>query len=46
MAPEPRNLELLLASIFLTHNAYCIHVDPKADPVFLQTVKQMIGCYK
>ena len=46
MAPEPRNLEVLLASIFLPHNAHCIHVDPKADPLFLKTVKQMIGCYK
>ena len=42
---DARQLELLLATVFRPHNAYCIHVDSKADPEFLQTVMQMVKCY-
>ena len=43
---DPRNLELMLKSIFRPHNAYCIHVDPKADELFRRTVQQILHCYK
>ena len=42
---DARQLELLLATVFRPHNAYCIHVDSKADPGFLQTVQDMVKCY-
>ena len=42
---DPRNLELMLKTIFRPHNAYCIHVDPKANELFLRTVKQILYCY-
>ena len=43
---DSRNFEQLLSIVFRPHNAYCIHVDPKADPLFINTVKQIIFCYK
>ena len=42
---DARQLELLLATVFRPHNAYCIHVDSKADPEFQQTVRQLVDCY-
>ena len=35
----------MLKTIFRPHNAYCIHVDPKANELFLRTVKQILYCY-
>ena len=43
---DPRNLELILKTIFRPHNAYCIHVDPKAGELFQRTVQQILNCYK
>ena len=43
---DPRNLELMLKTIFRPHNAYCIHVDQKADELFHRTVSQILHCYK
>ena len=43
---DARQLELLLATVFRPHNAYCIHVDSKADSVFVRTVKQLVECYR
>ena len=43
---DARNLEHLLQTIFRPHNAYCIHVDAKSDPLYLKTVQQIIRCYK
>ena len=31
---DPRNIELTLATIFRHHNSYCLHIDPKSDPLF------------
>ena len=41
-----RNLEAQLSQIFQRQNSYCLHVDPKADPLFLRTVQQIIQCYR
>ena len=35
----------MLKTIFRPHNAYCIHVDPKADELFHRTVQQILHCY-
>ena len=43
---DSRNLEQLLQTIFRPHNAYCIHVDAKSDPLFLRTIQQIVSCYK
>ena len=43
---DARNLELMLATIFRPHNSYCIHVDPKSDPIFSRTVQQILTCYR
>jgi len=43
---DARNLEHLLATIFHPQNAYCIHIDPKADSMFLDTVRQLTSCYR
>ena len=42
----PRNLELMLKTIFRPPNAYCIHVDQKADELFHRTVSQILHCFK
>ena len=42
---DARNLELMFKTIFRPHNAYCIHADPKANELFLRTVKQILYCY-
>ena len=43
---DPRNLELSLATIFRPHNSYCVHIDTKSDPVFRESVENMLGCYR
>ena len=43
---DARNLELMLATIFRPHNSYCVHIDPKADPVFRRSVQQLLYCYR
>ena len=43
---DARNLELMLATIFRPHNSYCVHVDPKSDPVFSRAVQQILTCYR
>ena len=43
---DARNLELMLATIFRPHNSYCIHVDPKSDPIFSRAVQQILSCYR
>jgi len=43
---DARNLEILLSTIFRPHNSYCIHVDSKAEPIFINTVRQLLSCYQ
>ena len=43
---DARNLELMLATIFRPHNSYCVHIDPKSDPMFSRTIQQLLTCYR
>jgi len=43
---DARNFELLLSTIFRPHNALCVHLDPKASQDFLNTVRQILSCYR
>ena len=43
---DPRNIELSLATIFRPHNSYCLHIDPKSDHVFRETLENMMACYR
>ena len=43
---DPRNIELSLATIFRPHNSYCLHIDPKSDHVFRETLENIMACYR
>ena len=39
-------LEVILATMFLPKNSYCIHVDKKASSEFKNSVEKLLSCYK
>jgi len=43
---DARQLELLLASIYRPFNHYCLFIDPRADPLFKETIEMIVSCYK
>ena len=39
-------LEAQLASLFRSHNSFCIYVDKKAPDVFRRNVQNLVQCYQ
>ena len=43
---DARQFELLLQQIYRAHNSYCIHIDPRAEQLFKDSVENIINCYE